>query len=151
MIVRRNVDKVGKLHLARDNGQSIKDIDVLAADRTQRVLHMLESKDLEGARTPFELSNEVAKTFGTGGKKRSAAEKHVERIEWVKRRMAETLAWLGIDDDPADWTISGRIVVDTPVMSPYITQCPLPVITVAELADELKVAEDESDADPAHP
>jgi hypothetical protein len=139
MIVKRNVGKVGKLHLARENGQSIKDIDVLAADTGTRTLHVLESKDLEGARTPAELSNEIAKTFGTGGKKASAAEKHIERIDWVRKHLAQTLSWLGIDNDPANWTIAGRMVVDTPVMSPYIARCPLPVLTADQLAEELDV------------
>jgi hypothetical protein len=119
--------------IERRPGQPLGDLDVLAPDTATRTLDLLGCKDLEVTRTPAEMSDEIAKTFGIGARKPSAAEKHAERIASVRQHLEQTLRWLGIEDDLADWTTSGRIVVDQPVMSPYVIACLLPVIMGAEL------------------
>jgi hypothetical protein len=134
LIARTNVHKIGGQRISRADGQDAGDIDVLAADTSERILHALECKDLEAARTPAELHNELDKTFGSGKKKRSAAEKHLERVTWLNSHVAAALELLDIDPaDAQDWRVQGRMVVDVPVMAPFIRECPLPVTAVDEL------------------
>lgn len=137
MIVKTNVSKVGREPIERVPGQPLGDLDVVAADTARLTLHLLECKDLAGARTPAELSNELKTTFGSGGKKSSAAQRHVERVDWVRRHLAQTLSFLGVGSGPEGWSVQGRMVVDTPVMSPFVAQCPLPAIDAAGLGAEL--------------
>jgi hypothetical protein len=50
---------------------------------------------------------------------------------------ADVLAWLGLAGEDADnWRVEGSIVVDEPLMSPYVREVPLPVETYDKLAEE---------------
>lgn len=142
MVVRTQVSKVGPLQLTRTHQghqEKIGDVDVLAADRCQKVLYVLECKNLEGARTPSELKNEIDSTFSVGRSKRSKLEIHVERIAWVEDHLIETLELLGLDEPVEDWTIDGRMITDIEVLSPHIVaDTPIPVLSAASLRDYLE-------------
>jgi hypothetical protein len=96
----------------------------------------MECKDLEGARTPAELNNELKSTFGSGGKTRSAADKQVERTAWLSARIPQALEHLAVPDDPSGWKVVSAIVTDVPVLAPYVQGCALPVYALPDL-DEL--------------
>ena len=53
------VTDVGPLKIARDNGDLLGDIDVLAADTRTGVLHVIDTKNLSVARTPYEVVREA--------------------------------------------------------------------------------------------
>jgi hypothetical protein len=135
MSVRVNVKKIAGERITRENGDDLTDVDVLAADPRGKMLYALECKDLEAARTPVELQNELRNTFSSGGSRRSAADKQVERVAWLRQRLRAVLKDLGINDSPADWRVQGAIVTDVHVMSAYVAECPLPVIAWADLRD----------------
>jgi hypothetical protein len=134
-LVRTNLTKAGGKRIARANNETLGDLDVVAADVGARVLYIDECKDLEGARTPAELHNEIAKTFGTGHTPKSAADKHVERVAWVKSNTDAVLIELGVEPGGA-WEVRGRIVTDIEVLSPYVMKCALPVMTLHALAGQ---------------
>lgn len=140
MVVDRNVKKIGGKRITRRNGKDLAgDLDILAADKQRKVLHVRECKDLEGARTPAELSNELRHNFAVAGDKRSAADRHLERIAWVEQHLDATLEHLGVV--PAkDWRVVGGFVVDVEVLSPYVSDCPLPITPIDRLLEELGVA-----------
>ena len=125
-----NVKKIAGERIRRSNGQDLVDIDVLGADAEARTIYALECKDLEGARTPAELHNELAQTFNES---RSAATRHVERVEWLAQRVPQTLTHLGLAQPVGDWRVVGLLITDAHVLSPYVTTCPLPVLSFAEL------------------
>ncbi|MFA4929390.1 MAG: hypothetical protein WC558_12810 [Patulibacter sp.] len=134
MDVDTNVKKIGGQLITRSNGQALGDIDVLAADPASKTIYALECKALAGARTPAEVANELTKTFGSGGKKRSAAEKHQERVEWLVGNLPNVLLHLKLrDSDPALWAIVGVMVTDAHVLAPRVATCPLPVCAQADL------------------
>jgi hypothetical protein len=133
MLVDTSVRTIGGERLARPNGDDLGDIDVLAVDAKTSTVYALECKDLEVARTPAELDNEIRSTFRSGGAKRSAAEKHVERIAWLAARVSAILAHVDIDTESTGWVIEGAIVTDVNVMSPHVAACPLPVYARHEL------------------
>ena len=138
LIVRPQVKKIGKLRIERKPGEDLGDIDVLVADRAQRRLLGVEAKDLAVARTPAELNNELAETFLSHDGKQAAIDRHLERIAWLREHLAEVLDWLGLgDEDTAAWTVDGLMVLDIELMSPYLIDPPLPVITYRDLREEL--------------
>ena len=137
LIVQTNVEKVKGQRVTRPNGTDpAGDLDILAADPKRKVLHVREAKDLEGARTPAELSNELEGNFSVGGEKRSAADRHLERIAWVEGHLDQVLEHLGIDPDP-EWRVAGGFIVDIEVLSPYIADCPLPITPIDRLLEEM--------------
>lgn len=145
LVVRLKVDRVGELMLAREDagrdGEQIGDIDVLAADPAHRILYLLECKDLEGARTPVELKNEINSTFRVGGSKRSKLEIHLERIAWIERHLEQTLAWLKMEGPASTWTVEGRMITDIEVLAPHVLgSSPIPIQSAAALAEELRGA-----------
>ena len=133
MLVDTSVRTIRGERLARTNGDDLGDIDVLAVDLTASTIYALECKDLEVARTPVELDNELRNTFRSGGAKRSAAEKHVERIAWIATRVSAILAHFDIEMESTGWVVEGAIVTDVNVMSPHVAACPLPVYASHEL------------------
>jgi hypothetical protein len=136
-IVRTNVLRISRRRLRRDDGSDLGDVDVLAATPATRLLEAVEVKDLSVARTPRELANELEQTFARGGARRSRAEIHAERVAWLERNLADVLDWLGLDrGEAAQWRVVGSIVVDEPLMSPYVQQAPLPVTSYRDLAAE---------------
>ena len=131
-VVRTNLTKAGGKRIARANNQTLGDLDVVAADVGARILYVDECKDLEGARTPAELHNEIASTFASGRTPKSAADKHEERVSWVKSNTDAVLTELGLELGGA-WEVRGRIVTDIEVLSPYVMKCSLPVLTLHTL------------------
>ena len=114
--------------------QDIADVDVLAADLEAKQLLAVECKDLEGARTPAELRNEIDETFGQSGKKRSKLEIHLERIAWLEAHLQQTLDWMGLPGAAEDWSVQGLMVTDVEVLAPHVLGgCPIPVMSRATL------------------
>jgi hypothetical protein len=138
MRVDTTVRKLARERVARPNGDDLGDFDVLAADERTSTIYAIECKDLEVARTPAELDNELTNTFRAGGGRRSAAEKHVERIAWLRTRTNKALAHLGVKEPSGSWVIRGAIVTDVNVMSPHVDSCPLPVYALHELRATLE-------------
>lgn len=138
MIVRSQVKKIGHLRIERRRGEDLGDIDVLVADPAALRLRAVEAKDLAIARTPAELANELAETFESSGDKQAAIDRHAERVEWLRKHLAEVLTWIGLgDEDPALWSVEGLMVLDIELMSPYLIDPPLSVITYRELRERL--------------
>jgi hypothetical protein len=137
MVVRLRVTDVGPLKLARENGDMLGDVDVLAADTRVRVLHAIDTKNLTVARTPYEVVRELRRTFKSEAGKTAAIDRHAERAAWLRRNIRETLAWLRISGHPEEWRVEPSIVVDTKVPSAFIEELPMRVVDAVTLADEL--------------
>lgn len=143
LTTRTGVFKVGSEQLVRTladgRTEAIGDIDVLAADLAQRHLLILECKDLDGARTPSELKNEIDYTFAHGRTKKSKLAIHIERIAWVRHHLAAVIEWLGGEAASADdWTIDGRLITDIEVLAPHVLGAsPIPVMSFESLRADL--------------
>lgn len=143
LTTRTGVFKIGSSPLTRTladgRTEPIGDIDVLAADFPQRRLLLLECKDLEGARTPAELKNEIDYTFAQGQAKKSKLEIHLERIAWISQHLVAVIEWLGGDADAADdWTVDGRLITDIEVLAPHVLgSSPIPVMSYNSLSADL--------------
>jgi len=114
--VRENVQRLGKLKLARPNGDAIGDIDVLVIHRTTKVLKAVEVKDFEFARTPFELSNEITKLLEGPD---SAAHHHEERLSFLRTNLHRVVAELSLPGEPKEWQVLGEIVTSNDLMAAH--------------------------------
>lgn len=136
--VEERVKTVGKLDIARPNGDLLGDIDVLVADPSRRVIEAVDTKNLAAGRTPIEVAREIKRTFQSEGSKKAAIEKHAERAAWLRDHLSDVLDWLGLSTSDADeWRVEPSIVVDEEIQAPFIHDLAMPVTDAATLADSL--------------
>ncbi|MGV1005137.1 MAG: hypothetical protein ACOYEV_10335 [Candidatus Nanopelagicales bacterium] len=132
-----SVCKIGGARIADSDGLDLGDIDVLAWHRGTRTLVAIEAKDFEVARTPAEMSQEIAKLFtGKRGRKpgRSTVEKHARRVDWIRANVATVLTHVGADANLHDSSVVGAIVTSDPLVTPLVASTDIPVIPFADLA-----------------
>ena len=113
------------MRIADPNGLALGDIDVLAWHPVTRTVLAVEAKDFEVARTPAEMSHEIAKLFlGKQGKKveRSTVDKHARRIDWLSANLADVLAHMGANAGPVECSVIGVIVTSEPLVTPLVFQ-----------------------------
>jgi hypothetical protein len=135
LIVRDRVKKIGGVRLTRTNGEDIGDIDVLVADPVARRLTPVEAKDFAAAITPAELSTEVAELFGTRGRP-GAVQRHLERAQWVRDHIPETLKELGLDSaNPNTWVVVPLVVLERELLSPFLAGVDVEIISLAQLQE----------------
>jgi hypothetical protein len=130
---RTRVENLPGVALARENGDDLGDIDVLAADPDLKLLACFEAKSLAGALAPRQLRNELDATFAPSGKRPSAAVKFTERAAIIRANAAAALKLLNIDSDPEDWQTGIVMVSDPELLSPLLDACPVPVISLEQL------------------
>ncbi|WP_406700212.1 hypothetical protein V5E97_15415 [Singulisphaera sp. Ch08] len=129
LVVRRRLKKIGS---RRGQLEQLGDIDVLVVEPKRRTLVVIECKDLAGARTFYEMGNELQEFFvGTNGR-RSILDKHSRRVEWVKNNLDAVLDELRITAK-GKWSVDSLIVVDHELLSPYYRQCPVKIVPFEQL------------------
>jgi hypothetical protein len=134
IIVRTNVEKVGKVKIARSAGQLLGDIDVLVVDPSRRTISLIETKDLGLARTPLEMGQQLRDIFIGDADDRCDVDKHIERMAWVQGHRHEVLEFLRVkSSEPNAWRVDAMLVTDEPVMTPYVTEPKLPVVAFRDL------------------
>lgn len=133
--VRRRLTRIGRHNLADVGGTDLGDIDVAAVNLPRRELLLLEVKDLEAARTPVELANEVKSLVGEGN---SAVRRLAQRTTWVMEHLRETLGTLGVADARGRWTTRSMVVVNQALLSEeMISSEEMPIVSIERLEGEL--------------
>jgi hypothetical protein len=115
---------------------NVGDVDVLVADPGRKRLDVIECKDLSNARTPHERKLEIENLLGSERVQNPIVARHDKRVKWVKQNLQVVLKWLGLGD-PKGWKVDAYIVVDHPLMAPYLKQMPIRLVSFAELESEL--------------
>ncbi|MFC2050726.1 hypothetical protein ACFLTN_06075 [Chloroflexota bacterium] len=131
IIVKRRVTKFGKLKM-RDSKGDIGDIDVFVADPTRKQILLIECKNLEAARTPYEMDSEIKELF-TGSN--SDTSKIQKRHNWVKNNLSLVLYQFGLPISTR-WKITSIIVVSQELMTSYIKSSPVKVLSFRQLTEE---------------
>ncbi|WP_224248958.1 hypothetical protein [Hyalangium gracile] len=136
-LVRPRVAKVGSLKFARDNGEDLGDIDVLVAIPDRWYIVAVETKCLAMARTPVELSIELESTFHARGDRPAAIDRHMERVEWLRKHREAVLALFGLPAAKGKkWKVQGVVVLDKELISPLLVHLPMPVLSLRQLQSE---------------
>lgn len=134
-----SVRKIGGVRIADPDGLDLGDIDILAWHPESRTVLAVEAKDFEIARTPAEMSHEIAKLFkgkeGKEGEKveRSTVDKHARRVDWLSANIGPVLTHVGADASPGDSTVVGVVVTSDPLVTPLVESSALPVIAFDDL------------------
>jgi hypothetical protein len=134
--VRKKVMKVkGKL-IARQDGNQLGDIDVLALDTHQQTILVIEAKDIGFSGNPAALANEMKLLFGGEDKEKSTVSIHLERTNWIENNKHLILEWFDLDPLKVnDWEIEPLIVVDQELISPYLKSSPLQILSFRQLRE----------------
>ena len=135
LATRISVKKFGRRRVADPDGNDIGDIDVFAFHEASNTIVAVEAKDFEIARTPVEIANEVEKLFTGKNGKRSTAELHSRRIDWLRDNITMIAAHLGL---PASTRIKvlGAVVTSEPLITPLVRESPFPVVAIDDLTTE---------------
>lgn len=101
-------------HRLRDGAGELGDIDVLVADLRFGVLYWLETKDLGGARTPYEIAHELGTFTGRAGSLRAGlVARQQRRVAWLEQHRAQLGQLLGVHR--AGWRPEWLLVSDAPL------------------------------------
>ena len=129
--VKERVDRIGNYSLHNFNGKDLGDIDVLAIDPDKHELLLVEAKNLEVARTPAELRNEV-KQLVVGEK--SALRRLEERASWVRTHLEAILRFFNVSlSNKAKWKVKSIIVVDQRLLSESLFRKNVSIVALKEL------------------
>lgn len=131
LIVRKKMTRFGDRQLPKEFG----DVDVLVIDSRRKRLITIECKDLSVGRTAHDMANEIQSLFHGHGHKKSYVEKHERRASWLKLNLGDVLNSFGIDSAKR-WKVEPLIVVSRELMTPYLHNSTIPVISYEQLMAE---------------
>jgi hypothetical protein len=132
--VRTKIDKFNGKRLARDNGEDLGDVDVLAASSRRREILAIETKDLAAARTAAEMKSEIDALIRSTP---STMSLHRERVAWLRSHLADVLAELGLPE--GRYKVSPMVVVDIESVTPFLESPVIPVSTYQSMKRDLQV------------
>lgn len=132
--IRRRLRRVGQYDFRNIDGRDLGDVDVVAVRADRRELLLLEVKDLEVARTPAELANEVNNLVGEGN---SAVRRLLQRSAWIDSHLDLTMRQLGVEDHSGRWLIRPVVVVNEPLLSERLLVSDVPIVSNALLREHL--------------
>ena len=103
--------KVGKRRIVAD-GRDLGDIDVLAVIPTVRVVLSIECKNLALARTPAEIQHQMEELVHGSSSDLSAIQKHLARVQWVKKNIDEVLMHCFNIQRKGKWKVKPILISD---------------------------------------
>lgn len=115
--------------------EDLGDIDVLVLDRKNEVVYLIECKNINFARNPREIANEVEQFFKKRGKKVSWIEKHIKRDKWIKRNINMFKKVYNIDIK-LKYEIISIFIIPEEIITTHIHNLPIPVISFNRLKRE---------------
>jgi hypothetical protein len=92
----------------------------------------LNARDLATSRTPNEFANEVNSLVRGSQNERPTVVKHAARAKWVADHVAGVLQQFRISD-VRRWRIRACIVLDTELITKFLTEPSIPLLTLPEL------------------
>lgn len=136
LIVRSQVKKIGKQKIQSENGD-LGDIDVLLINPKKKTIWLVECKDLNRARTPFEIHHELCKLFVDSASGSSIVAKHKRRSEWFESNLDAVLEVYEINEiETFEWSICPLIVLSKLMISPLLFDSSIKVVSFEELVLE---------------
>jgi hypothetical protein len=134
-LVRRHVKKVSGLRLARQNGEPIGDVDILAVDTMRRSVWAIEAKNLAVARTPHEIRNEIDEIVGPSPASPGSVRRHLERTEWLEANLGHVLKSFNVMSDLRRWRVRSLVVTESDLLSASLAPAGIPVISFRRFAE----------------
>ena len=115
--------------------EDLGDIDVLCLDADERLLLSIECKNINFARNPREIANELERFVGEedGGDK-SRVQKHQRRDKWLKANIQMVQSAFNLTYVPE--AVRSFLLVSEEIPSAYIRDIALPVVPFSRLQRE---------------
>ncbi|MFD7431907.1 hypothetical protein ACFV6Z_33370 [Streptomyces sp. NPDC059818] len=129
-ITAHSVDKIAGRRLVSPEGHDLGDIDALGIATEHKKIFVVEAKDFEMARNPFELANE-ADALLRGGK--SATFKIVRRARWISTHLALVLRQYTGSSEARGWTVVPVVVTSRDLMTSRVLASNVPVVAIHQL------------------
>ncbi|MEU7011884.1 hypothetical protein [Streptomyces sp. NPDC046332] len=129
-ITAHSVSKIAGRRLMSPQGHDLGDIDALGINREAKKIFVVEAKDFEMARNPFELANEADALF-RGDK--SATFKIERRAQWIRTHLPLTLSHFGIDSPLRGWSVIPVVVTSRDLMAAHVLLADVPVLDIYHL------------------
>jgi hypothetical protein len=124
-------DVVGGVPVARPDGSTLGDVDVLALDRARGLVWALDAKRIAPGLSALSLPDEVEQL-------QDEVPKHQRRVAWLQGNLAAVAAEFGADAaEAAGWTVRGALVLAAPLAGGFLGVTGLPVLTWPELQARL--------------
>ncbi|KPV58162.1 hypothetical protein QJ48_18145 [Paenibacillus sp. A3] len=135
LIVRSQVKKIGKHKIQSENGE-LGDIDVLVINPKKRIIWLVECKDLNRARTPYEIHHEHCKLFIDSVGDSCIVTKHKRRADWLERNLQIALSNYNIEtNNLRQWRVMPFIVISNSMISPILFDSSIKVICLDKLVE----------------
>ncbi|WP_339171300.1 hypothetical protein NSQ55_03650 [Paenibacillus sp. FSL H7-0943] len=135
LIVKSQVKKIGKQKISGEKGE-LGDIDVMIINPNKQIIWLVECKDLNRASTPFEIHHELCKLFVDSEKDSCIVTKHKRRADWFEKNLQIVLSNNQIQINNLEvWKVRPLIVISKSMISPYLFNSPIKVISFEELVE----------------
>jgi hypothetical protein len=131
-ITAKRLSKIAGKRLLSSVGEDLGDIDVLGICPERKVICLAEAKDLELARTPVELANEVNSLLRD---ERSAKTRILPRVEWVERNLSLVLEHFKVDQNATGWRILPVIVTSQDLVTSRLFSEDISIICIDALPE----------------
>ncbi|MFG3539436.1 hypothetical protein [Streptomyces clavifer] len=129
-ITAHSVDKIAGRRLVSPEGNDLGDIDALGIATEHKKIFVVEAKDFEMARNPFELANE-ADALLRGDK--SATFKIARRARWISTHLALVLRQYTGSSEARGWTVVPVVVTSRDLMTSRVLASKVPVVAIHQL------------------
>ena len=115
------IDKIAKVE------PKLGDIDVLLLDKDGKRLFSIECKDVESAKTPRQIAQEIEKFFN----KKDWIKKHQIRDEWIKNNLEALGEKIGHDLN--DYNVFSIFIVSQELPTIYLKKTPIDIIPFSQI------------------
>lgn len=130
-IVEKNLKKINHKKVADENGNTLGDIDVLYIIPERKRIVLVEVKDFNFSKSPYEMDCEYQKLFVDKGNKKCFATKHRNRASWVNDHLEDLKIQYGLVGN--GWSVKDIFIVSEPIISNAFYGAGTTIITYAEM------------------
>lgn len=114
--------------------EDLGDVDVLCLDAGHRRILSIECKNVNHARNPREIRNELERFLGDKEHSDSWVGKHQKRHQWLEGNLAVVQAAFDLVEIPL--RVKSLVLTSEEIPSAYVRQMPLPVMSFSQLRRE---------------
>lgn len=129
--VYKNVSKINSKKLKDSMGLDLGDIDILCIHKSKKRIILIETKNFNFSRNPYEIYSEYLKMFVDKDNKKSFSTKHKRREEWINENIEEVYTEYGICD--INYKVSRMFILSDYLVSNDIYRTNEKIITKSEL------------------
>ena len=114
-IVDSKVKKINGKHISSEENNTFGDIDVLVINPKKKKIIVVEVKNFNFSKTPYEMHQEYLKIFCDYGDKLCYISKHKRRVKWIKEHIDDVLVHYKLSGK--NWKVDDLLIVNEDIIS----------------------------------